>query len=95
MSKVNGERIWDRLMSLAEIGATEDGGVTRYSYTDLEALANERVKSFMEEAGLETGYDSVGNLYGVKKGRSEETILIGSHVDSVPNGGNFDDHLVC
>ncbi|MEK4566320.1 Zn-dependent hydrolase [Alkalihalobacillus sp. FSL R5-0424] len=93
MSKVNGERIWDRLMSLAEIGATEDGGVTRYSYTDLEALANERVKSFMEEAGLETGYDSVGNLYGVKKGRSEETILIGSHVDSVPNGGNFDGPL--
>lgn len=93
MSKVNGERIWSRLMALAEIGATEDGGVTRYSYTDLEAKANERVMSFMEEAGLETGYDSVGNLYGVKKGKTEDTILIGSHVDSVPNGGNFDGPL--
>ncbi|MFK3936079.1 Zn-dependent hydrolase [Alkalihalobacillus sp. NPDC078783] len=93
MSKVNGERIWNRLLSLAEIGATNDGGVTRYSYTDLEAQANERVRSFMEEAGLETGYDAVGNLYGVKKGRASETILIGSHVDSVPNGGNFDGPL--
>ena len=90
---INGERIWIRLKELSEIGKTDDGGVTRYSYTDLEAAANEQVRTYMEEAGLTTGYDSVGNLYGIKKGTKEDTLLIGSHVDSVPNGGNFDGPL--
>ncbi|TSB48436.1 Zn-dependent hydrolase [Alkalicoccobacillus porphyridii] len=89
----NQERVWQRIEKLSAIGKTQDGGVTRYSYTDEEAAANELVKSFMEEAGLEAGYDSVGNLYGILKGEKDETILIGSHVDSVPNGGNFDGPL--
>ncbi|MDQ0206847.1 Zn-dependent hydrolase [Alkalicoccobacillus murimartini] len=90
---INVERIWKRLQELSAIGRTEDGGVTRYSYTDLEAAANEQVKTYMEEAGLATGYDAIGNLYGISKGKTEETILVGSHVDSVPNGGNFDGPL--
>jgi allantoate deiminase len=91
---INNSRLIQQIEQLSAIGRTEDGGVTRFSYTQEEASANEFVKSLMEEAGLVTTYDAVGNLIGTKLGKDGyPTILLGSHIDTVPNGGKFDGAL--
>jgi allantoate deiminase len=91
---VNQARLYKRLDELSEIGRTKDDGVTRFSYTKEEAAANELVKSFMKEAGLIVEYDAVGNLIGTRIGKpGYPTILLGSHIDTVPNGGKYDGAL--
>jgi allantoate deiminase len=92
---IDGERLWRRLSDLGEIGKQEGGGITRLSFTDEERAAKDRVASYMEEAGLAVHEDAVGNLFGRREGRNAEApaVLIGSHVDSVYSGGNFDGPL--
>jgi allantoate deiminase len=92
---IDSERLWRRISDLGEIGGQEEGGVTRLSFTDEERAAKDRVASYMEEAGLSVREDAAGNLIGRREGRNPETpaVLIGSHVDSVYNGGNFDGPL--
>ena len=92
---VDGERLWRRLSELAEVGKQESGGVTRHSFTDEERVAKDLVASFMEEAGLAVREDAVGNLFGRREGRDPNApaVLVGSHVDSVYEGGNFDGPL--
>ncbi len=92
---IDGERLWNRLFELAEIGKQEEGGVTKLSFTEEERAAKSLVASYLEEAGLSVYEDAVGNLFGRREGNDPEApvILVGSHVDSVYNGGNFDGPL--
>jgi allantoate deiminase len=92
---IDGERLWRRISDLGEIGRQEGGGVTRLSFTEEERAAKDRVASYMEEAGLSVYEDAVGNLFGRREGRKSGSpiVLVGSHVDSVYNGGNFDGPL--
>jgi allantoate deiminase len=92
---INEERLWSRLMQLSEIGKQEDGGITHLSFSPEERQAKDLVMTFMKDAGLSIREDEVGNLIGRKEGRIKDApvILIGSHLDSVPNGGNFDGPL--
>jgi allantoate deiminase len=92
---INKERLWDRLMALSVIGKQESGGVTRLSFTVEERKAKDLVSSYMKEAGLSVREDAVGNLIGRKEGSNHDApvVLVGSHVDSVYNGGNFDGPL--
>ncbi len=92
---IDGERLWRRISDVGEIGKEDGGGVTRLSFTDEERTAKDRVASYMEEAGLSVYEDAVGNLFGRREGRNAEApvVLIGSHVDSVYNGGKFDGPL--
>jgi allantoate deiminase len=91
---INIDRLWDRIEELSNIGRTPDNGVTRFSYTPAEHDANELVKSYMQLAGLDVSYDTVGNLIGTKYGTEGlSAILLGSHIDTVPNGGKFDGSL--
>jgi allantoate deiminase len=92
---IDGERLWRRISDLGEIGRQEGGGVTRLSFTEVERAAKDRVASYMEEAGLSVYEDAVGNLFGRREGRKPGSpiVLVGSHVDSVYNGGNFDGPL--
>ncbi len=92
---INAERLWKRLFELAEVGQQESGGVTRLSYTEEERAAKELAASYLEEAGLKIYEDAVGNLFGRREGRRPEApvLLVGSHLDSVYNGGNFDGPL--
>jgi allantoate deiminase len=92
---IDGERLWRRISDLGEIGKQEGGGVTRLSFTDEERAAKDRVASYMEEAGLSVYEDAVGNLFGRREGRNAEApvVLVGSHLDSVYNGGDFDGPL--
>lgn len=92
---IDGERLWRRLSDLGEIGRHREGGVTRLSFTDEERSAKDRVASYMDEAGLSVREDAAGNLFGRHEGRNAglPSVLVGSHVDSVYNGGDFDGPL--
>ncbi len=92
---VDGGRLWERLGELAEIGRHEEGGVARLSFTPEERAAKELVASYMREAGLAVREDAAGNLFGRREGRDPgaPAVLVGSHVDSVMNGGDFDGPL--
>lgn len=93
-SGVSGERIARRLHELSEIGYTEPGGVRRSGLSNEEKQAKQLVKTWMEEAGLEVREDGAGNVFGTLAGKTAgPAIASGSHVDSVPNGGNFDGPL--
>src|SRR5512133_1855749 len=88
-------RIQDDLNALSQIGATPDGGVTRLAWTRPEREAHDLAGRWMREAGLDVWVDSVGNSFGRRKGLDDAlpAIAIGSHLDSVNNGGNLDGTL--
>ena len=92
---VDGGRLWRRLSELAEIGKREEGGVARLSFTPEERAAKDLVASYMREAGLAVHEDAAGNLFGRREGRDPgaPAVLVGSHVDSVMGGGDFDGPL--
>ena len=68
-------------------------GVNRVAYTSQENEAHDFVRTEVENLGLSVRVDSVGNLYAVLEGKSEKKIAFGSHLDSVPGGGNYDGGL--
>jgi beta-ureidopropionase / N-carbamoyl-L-amino-acid hydrolase len=73
--------------------ATRRGrGIVRDSYGEGEQAAHDRVRAAAEAAGLEASVDAIGNLSMTLPGRSRALpkVIIGSHLDSVPQGGNFD-----
>ncbi len=77
---------------LASIGETESGGVTRLLYSPTWLEAQVALKNMMDQTKLYTYFDSVGNLFGrlPGKGGNEKTILTGSHIDTVVDGGKYD-----
>ena len=89
---VNIHRLKNRLDQLALIGATADGGVTRPSLTPEYLKARDQVARWMEEAGLTPRTDAIGNLIGRREGKiaGAPAILVGSHIDTVINGGKYD-----
>ncbi|MDW6023204.1 hydantoinase/carbamoylase family amidase [Mesorhizobium sp. BAC0120] len=89
---IDSERLWARLMRLAEIGATPDGGVDRQALSDGEALAWRQMITWGEEAGLSASTDPVANLFLTLPGEdpSLPPLVIGSHLDTQPTGGKFD-----
>lgn len=91
-SAVRLERITRRLDDLMEIGATDDDGVTRLAYSDDETRAFDYVQSELP-AKYDTQTDSIGNLYASADHDTDRTTLVGSHLDSVFNGGRLDGAL--
>jgi len=85
-------RLTELLDELAKCGAERDGGVTRLLYTPSWLEAQRLLERRMAEAGLETRYDCVGNLFGRLTGRGPESgvVLTGSPVDTVRRGGRYD-----
>jgi N-carbamoyl-L-amino-acid hydrolase len=92
MSLIDADRLWTRLMALAEIGATPAGGVNRQALSDGEIAAWRRVIAWAQEAGMTPATDAAGNLFLTLAGRDRTAppLLIGSHLDSQPTGGQFD-----
>ena len=60
---VDAERLWRRLMRLAEFGATANGGVNRQALSGEEIAARSKLCSWARDVGLETFNDSIGNLF--------------------------------
>ena len=90
--RVNGKRIMDHILALAEFGKNPQGGVSRIAYSDADKQGREYVLGLMRAAKLDVTIDAAGNLIGRRQGSvaSLAPLLIGSHVDSVPEGGNYD-----
>lgn len=90
--RVNGKRIMDHLFALAEFGKNPQGGVSRVAYSDADKQGREYVLGLMRDAKLDTTIDAAGNLIGRRAGSATglKPLLIGSHIDTVPEGGNYD-----
>jgi N-carbamoyl-L-amino-acid hydrolase len=90
--RVNGARIGEHLSALAEFGKNPQGGVSRVAYSEADAHGREYVLGLMRAARLETNIDAAGNLIGRRAGSDAtlKPLLFGSHIDSVPEGGNYD-----
>lgn len=93
-SGIHGERVAKRLFDLSQIGFVQIGGVKRPGFSNEEKEAKTLVKKWMGEAGLMVSEDGAGNVMARLDGTNKvPAIASGSHVDSVPNGGNFDGPL--
>lgn len=93
--RIDGKRLWDSLMSMAEIGATPKGGVRRLTLTEVDKRGRDRFRSLCEAAGLAVRVDAIGNMFARREGRdpARKPVLFGSHLDSQPSGGKFDGAL--
>lgn len=89
---VNSKRLEKTLKELACFGALPDGGTTRLSYSREFLAAQEYLRQQMLAVGMEVKTDAVGNLIGTYKGKNEQlpAVMSGSHLDTVPSGGNYD-----
>jgi len=90
--RVNGDRLWSRLMEMAEIGATPNGGCNRQALTDLDAAGRDLLSRWAIAAGCSVRVDAVGNMFIRRPGRDETlaVVMTGSHLDTQPTGGKFD-----
>lgn len=86
------DRMQARIEALSEFGANEDGGVDRFAFTEADVAARAWLISEMQGLGLEVRIDTAGNIIGRREGSNPELpiIMFGSHIDSVPGGGNYD-----
>ena len=93
--RINPDRMLDSFTQLALIGATGDGGVNRPTFSEAHLAAREWLKEEIERSGLEFRNDGAGNhsAFLLCAGQQASTLLLGSHLDSVPNGGRFDGAL--
>lgn len=89
---VNGARLNTHLAELAQIGKTPEGGTHRVAYSDADLQARQYAIKLMRDAKLHVGIDSAGNIIGRRAGREPllKPLMIGSHIDSVPEGGSYD-----
>ena len=93
--RVNSERMLAAFNQLALIGATGDGGVSRVTFSEAHVAARKWFQNEIEGSGCEFHMDGAGNHSAVLtcKLSNVPTLLFGSHLDSVPNGGRFDGAL--
>ncbi|MDH5355462.1 MAG: Zn-dependent hydrolase [Gammaproteobacteria bacterium] len=90
--KINAERLWDSLMQMAKIGATEKGGCCRLALTDLDREGRDLFVNWCKEAGCTIKVDKMGNIFARREGADSSLppVLTGSHLDTQPTGGRFD-----
>ncbi|MDR5750006.1 MULTISPECIES: Zn-dependent hydrolase [unclassified Caballeronia] len=92
MLQVNGPRLWASLMEMAQVGATAKGGVRRLALTEDDKRGRDLFATWCREAGMTVEVDEVGNLFARREGAdaSLAPVVIGSHLDTQPEGGRFD-----
>ncbi|HMB63346.1 MAG TPA: Zn-dependent hydrolase [Eudoraea sp.] len=90
--KVDQDRLEARIFKLAEFGLQDNGETERVAFSNADIAARAWVIEQMKAMDLETSIDFAGNITGIRKGRegSRKPIAFGSHIDRVPNGGNYD-----
>jgi N-carbamoyl-L-amino-acid hydrolase len=90
--RVNGDRLWSRLMRMAQIGATSKGGCNRQALTDADMEGRKLLSQWAEAAGCSVRVDGVGNIFIRRPGSEDDlaAVMTGSHLDTQPTGGKFD-----
>jgi beta-ureidopropionase / N-carbamoyl-L-amino-acid hydrolase len=89
---INSDRLLEHMTAMSEIGKDPAGGYARVAYTDADRQGRDYTTNLIRAAGLTVSIDTAGNIYGRRPGSQPNlpSLLIGSHVDSVPQGGNYD-----
>ncbi|KQR89764.1 Zn-dependent hydrolase [Burkholderia sp. Leaf177] len=92
MIKTNGPRLWASLMEMAKIGATPKGGVRRLALSTDDIRGRDQFTKWCNEADMTIHIDEIGNLFARREGiqQNAKVVLIGSHLDTQPEGGRFD-----
>lgn len=90
--RVDSDRLNGTLKQLSTYGKNAQGGTDRVAFSDYDVQARAYVIDLMKEADLEVTIDFAGNIIGKRAGTdsSLKTIAFGSHIDEVPNGGDYD-----
>lgn len=94
-ARVDGRRLNIHLEELSRFGRTPEGGVSRVAYSAADLEARAYTQDLMRRAQLDVSIDAAGNIIGRRAGSdaSLKPLLIGSHIDSVPGGGNYDGNV--
>ena len=90
--RVNQDRLEQSIMELAQFGIDEKGETHRVAFSEADLEARAWMVKQMQESGLSVHIDFAGNIIGKRAGKDPELSAIGfgSHIDAVPNGGNYD-----
>jgi len=90
--RANPDRMEQRIKTLGEFGTNPEGGVSRVAFSDADLAGRAYIMDLMREAGLSVRVDTAGNIIGRREGSEAglAVIMFGSHIDSVPGGGNYD-----
>ncbi len=97
--RVDGARLWARLVELGEVGAIKgpngEEGCARLALTDADRAGRDLVVGWMRDLGLDVTIDAVGNVVATRSGTDPTAapVLCGSHIDTVATGGRFDGNL--
>lgn len=91
MRTLNSDRLLQWIEELGAIGATPEGGVRRIAGTQADKSGRDKVVEWMRAIGLDVSIDRIGNIFGTLQGETDAApIMIGSHIDTVGNGGKLD-----
>ena len=88
-TRIHLDRLKKDILDLSQIGVTEGSGISRPSFSKSDFEAREWLKERFQSAGLNVRQDGAGNIFGRIEGEGK-TVMAGSHIDSVVNGGMFD-----
>jgi len=89
---VNGARLWDSLMEMAQIGPGVAGGCNRQTLTDADSVGRHLFADWCRAAGMTMGVDTMGNMFATRAGTDPDAlpVYMGSHLDTQPTGGKYD-----
>lgn len=90
--RANAERLQQHITELSKFGANPEGGVSRVAFSTADIAGRDYISKLMTDAGLVVRVDTAGNIIGRRDGTDPKlpAIMTGSHIDSVPGGGNYD-----
>jgi beta-ureidopropionase / N-carbamoyl-L-amino-acid hydrolase len=90
--RIDGERLWSTLMTMADIGRTARGGCNRQALTDDDKAGRDLFTKWALAAGCAIAVDEIGNVFASRPGTGEALppVLMGSHLDTQATGGRFD-----
>lgn len=88
---INKNRLWENILTLSRMGAVPGGGISRLALSDEDKLGRDLLCSWLTDLGIRVQIDKVGNIIAIRQGKDETLpVIIGSHLDTVSNGGKFD-----
>ena len=88
----NPDRMEQRIKALSAFGRDSTGATSRVAFSEADLAGRKYIMGLMRDAGLTVRVDTAGNIIGRRAGSDESLppIMFGSHIDSVPGGGNYD-----
>ena len=90
--RIDGDRLWDTIHAMAEIGPGVAGGSNRQTVTDEDGEGRRLFQRWCEDAGLTMGVDQMGTMFMRREGTDPDAlpVYVGSHLDTQPTGGRYD-----